>query len=89
MSLDKSLKPKNRLTRRRNVLTRTERIEKLEEEEAWDEQEDSVFGLPKVKVERREAPRGPIKEEEPEEAEEALEGEQPVRVTEQEAPDAQ
>ncbi len=51
MSLHKSLKPKNRLVlvRRRNVLTRSERIERLEEDDRWDPEEDSVFGLPKVK----------------------------------------
>jgi small basic protein (TIGR04137 family) len=75
MSLDKSLKPKNLLARRRNVLTRAERIEKLQEDDEWDPKDDSVFGLPKVKVERREAPRGPIKEEEEEEEEGAAEAE--------------
>ncbi len=75
MSLDKSLKPKNLLTRRRNVLTRAERIEKLQEDDEWDPEDDSVFGLPKVEVERREAPRGPIKEEEEEEEEGAAEAE--------------
>lgn len=49
MSLHKSLKQKNLLVRQRNVLTRAERIERLEEDESWDEDEDSVFGLPKVK----------------------------------------
>ncbi len=47
MSIDRSLKIKGALRRHRNVLTRTERIEKLKEEEKWSE-EDSLFGLPKV-----------------------------------------
>ncbi len=47
MSLDKSLKSRNSLVRHRNVLTRAERLEKLEEEERWNEG-TSVLGLPKV-----------------------------------------
>ncbi len=47
MSLDKSLKGKNRLERHRNVLTRAERVEKLKELGRWTE-ESTVIGLPKV-----------------------------------------
>ena len=47
MSIDRSLKIKGALSRHRNVLSRGERIEKLIEEERWDES-DSVMGLPKV-----------------------------------------
>lgn len=47
MSIDRSLKVKGALERHRNVLTRAERVEKLKEEERWEE-EQSVFGLPKV-----------------------------------------
>ena len=47
MSLDRSLKGANALVRHRNVLTRTERLAKLAEEERWNESK-SVFGLPKV-----------------------------------------
>src|SRR4030065_33326 len=47
MSLDRTLKIKGALTRHRNVLTRAERIEKLQDEERWSEGQ-SVFGLPKV-----------------------------------------
>jgi small basic protein (TIGR04137 family) len=47
MSIDRSLKIKGALARHRNVLTRAERVGKLKEEERWQE-EDSVFGLPKV-----------------------------------------
>ena len=56
MSLHKSLKRRDHLSRRRNVLSRTERIERLKEEEKWDEGKTSVFGLPKVKVEVIAAP---------------------------------
>ena len=47
MSIDRSLKIKGALERHRNVLNRVERIEKLKEEEKWEEG-DSLFGLPKV-----------------------------------------
>ncbi|NOZ21539.1 MAG: small basic protein [Planctomycetes bacterium] len=48
MSLDKSLVSKQRLVRHRNVLSRSERISVLEEDERWEEG-NSLFGLPKVK----------------------------------------
>ena len=51
MSIHKSLVSANLLTRQRSVLTRAERIEKLMEDEKWTD-EMSVFGLPKVKVEK-------------------------------------
>src|SRR3954469_18789046 len=47
MSLDRSLKSASALVRHRNVLTRGERLDKLKEEEKWNE-EKSPFGLPKV-----------------------------------------
>lgn len=47
MSLDRSLKIKGALKRHRNVLSRAERIQKLQDEERWNE-DDSLFGLPKV-----------------------------------------
>ena len=47
MSIDPSLKVKGALSRHRNVLSRAERIEKLVEEERWEEGDD-VTGLPKV-----------------------------------------
>jgi small basic protein (TIGR04137 family) len=49
MSIDKSLRRKNSLERARNVLTRTERIKRLVDEERWQEGR-SPFGLPKVRV---------------------------------------
>lgn len=48
MSLHKSLKLKNRLIRRRNVLSRDERVARLTDE-GRREEGDSVYGLPKVK----------------------------------------
>ena len=49
MSVDKSLKSRNALKRFRSVLTRVERLEKLEEDGRWQEG-DSVFSLPKVRT---------------------------------------
>ena len=50
MSLDPSLKDSNRLSGRRNVLTRAERITRMQEEGNFDPEEDSPFGLPKYRV---------------------------------------
>ena len=47
MSLDRSLKSANALIRHRNVLTRAERLDKLTEDEKWNESK-SPLGLPKV-----------------------------------------
>ncbi len=47
MSMDKSLKSKGRLERHRNVLTRAERIERLDEMGRWTE-DSKPIGLPKV-----------------------------------------
>ena len=62
MSIDPSLKVKGALTRHRNVLTRAERIEKLKDEERWDEG-NSLFGLPKVAHRKSHAGRKAAKEE--------------------------
>lgn len=67
MSMHKSLRLKGMHTRTRNVLTREERLERLAEEDRWSEDE-SVFGLPKVKVERLQLRKRGGKEEEEEEA---------------------
>jgi len=48
MSLDRSLKSRDALSRHRNVLTRNERLEILADEGRWEEEQNSVFGLPKV-----------------------------------------
>ena len=47
MSLDRSLKTHGSLVRHRNVLSRAERIAKLQEKDRFRDG-DSVFGLPKV-----------------------------------------
>ncbi len=47
MSMDRSLKSKNLLQRHRNVLTRAERIELLQETGRWEE-DSTAIGLPKV-----------------------------------------
>jgi small basic protein (TIGR04137 family) len=47
MSIDRSLKVGNALSRHRNVLSRDERVLRLMDEGAWVE-EDGVTGLPKV-----------------------------------------
>src|SRR5437879_3512451 len=67
MSLDRSLKAANSLTRHRNVLTRAERLTRLSEQEKWTEAK-SVYGLPKVanrkaaviKTEKAEAVEGAV-----------------------------
>lgn len=51
MSVDKSLKPKGKLSRPRNVYRKVDRIAILKSEGRWTD-EMSVFGLPKVKVEK-------------------------------------
>jgi small basic protein (TIGR04137 family) len=74
MSMDKGLKAKNALARHRNVLSRSERYDALQEVEKWDDKM-SVFGLPKVanrkivvKKEKAEVAEGDV------EAGEAVEG---------------
>jgi small basic protein (TIGR04137 family) len=70
MSLDPSLKTKGALARHRNVLTRAERIEKLKDEERW-EDGDGVLGLPKVANRKVHTSKKDAKEETTEEATEA------------------
>ena len=48
MSIDKSLVPPSKLRRHRNVLTRSERIAKMQEDEQWEEGR-TVYGLPKIR----------------------------------------
>lgn len=50
MSLDNSLKNRGGLKGRRSVLTRAERIAKMEREGNFDGEADSPFGLPKFRV---------------------------------------
>lgn len=47
MSLDRSLRSQSNLARHRNVLSRAERLDRLIEDEDWDESR-SVLGLRKV-----------------------------------------
>lgn len=49
MSIHSSFRMGSTLTKHRNVLTRTERIEKLEAQGHWDGDKDSILGLPKVR----------------------------------------
>ncbi len=49
MTMDKSLRAREGLTRSRSVLTRAERIERLKVADRWKDG-DSPFGLDKVRV---------------------------------------
>ena len=51
MTIDKSLKVRSGMMRTRNVLTRAERLAKLEQADRWKEG-DPVLGLPKVRVQK-------------------------------------
>ena len=51
MTIDKSLKVSRGMIANRNVLTRIERLAKLQEQDRWQEG-DSVLGLPKVRVQK-------------------------------------
>ena len=51
MTIDKSLKVSRGMIANRNVLTRVERLKKLQETDRWSEG-DSVFGLQKVRVQK-------------------------------------
>ncbi|MEM9082377.1 MAG: small basic protein [Planctomycetota bacterium] len=48
MSLHSSLKTAGSLTQHRNVLTRAERIERLQETKNYDPEKKRVVGLPKT-----------------------------------------
>lgn len=67
MSVHKSLKTTSRLARARSVLTRYERLVKLEQDGRWEEGQ-SVFGLPKVRIARPKARKKKKKDEEATEA---------------------
>ncbi len=73
MSIDRSLRLKDALVRHRNVLTRTERILKLKDEERWEE-DSSVLGLPKVAHRKSHAGKKAAKEKEAAEAVAGVEG---------------
>jgi small basic protein (TIGR04137 family) len=61
MSIDRSLRLRDALVRHRNVLTRAERIDKLKDEERW-EDDSSVLGLPKVAHRKTHVTKKPAKE---------------------------
>jgi small basic protein (TIGR04137 family) len=51
MTMDKSLRVRRGMIRSRNVLTRAERIQKLQQADKWEEGR-SPLGLPKVRVQK-------------------------------------
>ena len=51
MTIDKSLRIRAGAIRNRNVLTRAERLTKLQDAERWQEG-DPVLGMPKVRVQK-------------------------------------
>ena len=50
MSIDRSLRMTNSMIRKRNVLTRAQRIAELSRTGKFQDGESSPFGLPKVRV---------------------------------------
>ena len=67
MSIDKSLRRKNSLSRARSVMTRTERIEAMQKDDKWQDGR-SPFGLPKtrvVKIVLKKAKKEKVEEEAP------------------------
>lgn len=64
MSIHRSFRSASRLEKHRNVLSRQERIEKLESLKKWDEEADSVFGIPKVKNIKMKSKKKPQAEDE-------------------------
>ena len=49
MSIHSSFRTGGGSTKHRNVLTRLERLEKLEAADRWNSAEDGLFGMPKVR----------------------------------------
>ncbi len=49
MTMDKSLRVRAGMARARNVLTRDERVKRLQDADHWKEG-DSAYGMPKVRV---------------------------------------
>ncbi|MBN1553704.1 MAG: small basic protein [Phycisphaerae bacterium] len=73
MTMDRSLKNRGGLKGSRSVLTRAERITKMMDENRFDAEADSPFGLPKLRVRTSKAGSKGKKEEAPA-AEAAAEG---------------
>ena len=63
MTLHRSLKTSSRLMKHRNVLKKRERIQRLVEEERWEEEGASAFNLPKVRNIKIRKGKGKPKEE--------------------------
>jgi small basic protein (TIGR04137 family) len=84
MSIDRSLKTGGGLSRHRNVLTRTERIARLKDEEKWAEGK-SLFGLPKVANRNVKVAKKAKKKEEEAAAAAAAPGAAPVEAKPKEA----
>jgi small basic protein (TIGR04137 family) len=61
MSIDRSLRLKSSLARHRNVLTRAERVEKLQKDEQWKD-EMSPLGMAKLGHRKVKAGKKPKKE---------------------------
>lgn len=68
MSIHRSFRSAAGLTKHRNVLSRVERIARLESLKKWNDENNSIFNLPKV---RNIKVRGKKKEEKVEEGAEA------------------
>ena len=81
VTIDQSLRRTGRLQRTRNVLKRSERIEKLEFEDRWQDGQ-SPFGLPKVRVIKSVIGRKKKKKKEEEDGEGEL-GEEALDATEE------
>ncbi len=62
MSIDRSLRMKSSLERHRNVLSRAERIARLQDQERWTG-EQSVLGLPKIAHRKGKASKKKVKAE--------------------------
>ncbi len=71
MTMDKSLRARRGLIRSRSVLTRAERIERLKAADRWNEEDDTPFGLAKVRVYKVAMKKKKKKKKEEEEGEEA------------------
>jgi small basic protein (TIGR04137 family) len=65
MTMDRSLKSLSGLKGSRSVLTRAERIAKMQDESRFDPEKNSPFGLPKLRVRTSKAGAKAKKEEAP------------------------
>jgi small basic protein (TIGR04137 family) len=71
MSIHKSLKTAGVLSRHRNVLTRLERILRMEDDGKWDQEKNSIYNLPKF-ISRKAIGKKKKKEEKKAEGEEGV-----------------